>query len=65
MKIMLNGEPHETSAGNIAELVESLGLPAPTLLIEHDGNALRREEWAGSALSEGARVEMLRIAAGG
>lgn len=65
MKITLNGEPYETSARNIAELVESLGLPAPTLLIEHDGNALRREEWAGSALSENSRVEMLRIAAGG
>lgn len=65
MKIALNGEPHETKASTIAELVESLGLPAPTLLIEHDGSALRRDEWPAAMLREGARVEMLRIAAGG
>lgn len=65
MNITLNGDPHETNASTIAELVDSLGLPVPTLLIEHDGTALRHDEWAVSALSENSRVEMLRIAAGG
>jgi len=65
MKITLNGEPHETGARTISELVESLALSAPTLLIEHNDSALRREEWPAAALREDDRVEMLRIAAGG
>ena len=65
MKITLNGDPHDTPARTIAELVEALGLPAPTLLIEHNGTALRRDEWPTRPLAEADRVEMLRIAAGG
>lgn len=65
MNITLNGDPHETAARTVAELVENLALPAPTLLIEHNGSALRRDEWAKIALSGGDRVEVLRIAAGG
>lgn len=65
MTITLNGDPHDTTARTIAELVETLGLPAPTLLIEHDGAALRRDEWPQRTLGEGDRVELLRIAAGG
>lgn len=65
MKITLNGDPHETTATTIAALVEALSLPAPTLLIEHNGTALRRHEWTGATLKEGDRVEMMRVAAGG
>ncbi len=65
MKITLNGDPHDSAASTIAELVDTLGLPAPTLLIEHNGTALRRDEWPATAVSEGDRVEVLRIAAGG
>jgi len=64
-KILLNGEPHQTSAATITELVASLGLPAPTLLIEHNGEAVRRNEWPTRPISEDDRVELLRIAAGG
>ena len=65
MKIALNGDAHETSARTVAELVEALALPAPTLLVEHNGAALRRDEWKERALREGDRVELLKIAAGG
>jgi sulfur carrier protein len=66
MRIYLNSEAHEiTKAGTIAELVEELGLPGPTLLIEHNGTALRRDEWVQQALAEDDRLEVMRIAAGG
>ena len=64
-KILLNGESHETAAETIADLVASLGFPAPTLLIEHNGDALRRAEWPSREVADGDRVELLRIAAGG
>ena len=65
MKIWLNGEEKEAAAENIAALVDSLGLAAPALLVEHNGLALRREEWELRALEVGDRVEIIRIVAGG
>lgn len=66
MKIVLNGTPHEiTRATHIGELVEELGLPAPIILVEHNGLALRREEWPLHPLAEADRVEIIRIVAGG
>ncbi len=66
MTIQLNGEPREfEQVRTIADLVGTLDLPAASLLIEHNGTALRREEWNEVELAEGDHVEVLRIAAGG
>ena len=66
MKIAINGEPRKIErATNIAELIEELALPAPATLVEHNGLALRREEWSGRVLAEGDRIELVRIVAGG
>jgi len=66
MTITLNGERREIlQATNVAELIEELALPAPATLVEHNGLALRREEWPTRALTEGDRIELVRIVAGG
>jgi len=66
MTVQINGEPREIArAKNVAELIEELELPAPAILVEHNGLALRREEWPGRSLTEGDRVELVRIVAGG
>lgn len=66
MKLLLNGEVRDVErATNVAELIDELGLPAPAMLVEHNGLALRREEWKDRALAEGDRVEIVRIVAGG
>ena len=66
MKIQLNGEPRELNgAQDITGLLAELGLAAPALLVEHNGLALRRDEWPGRGLVEGDRVEIIRIVAGG
>ena len=65
MKLFINGEERELEARTVSELVEVLGLPGPTLLVEHNGTALRREEWLSAQLAAGDRLEILRIAAGG
>jgi sulfur carrier protein ThiS len=46
----------ETRAETIAGLIEELRLPRQTVLVERNGEALRREQWA---------VEVLRVAGGG
>ncbi|MDD5199789.1 MAG: sulfur carrier protein ThiS [Terrimicrobiaceae bacterium] len=66
MTIFLNGGPCELHASRtVAELVAELKLPAPTLLIEHNGTALHRSDWPAAALVEGDRIELLRVVAGG
>ena len=66
MKIAINGEPRDIErAVNVAQLIEELALPAPAILVEHNGLALRRDEWKAHALTEGDRIELERIVAGG
>jgi sulfur carrier protein len=64
-QILLNGEARTVHALTIASLVDELQIPGATLLVEHNGKALRRDEWPTHPLAEGDRVELLRIAAGG
>ncbi|MEO8353947.1 MAG: sulfur carrier protein ThiS [Chthoniobacteraceae bacterium] len=66
MTIRLNGETRTfEDVRTIADLVSHLDLPAATLLVEHNGSALRPAEWDGAGLTEGDQIEVLRIAAGG
>ena len=65
VKIWLNGEEKEVDAENITALINTLGLPSPALLVEHNGLALRRDEWELRVLEAGDRVEIIRIVAGG
>ena len=65
VKVRLNGTERETRAGTISKLVDELGLPRQTVLVELNGEALRREEWDAAPLRDGDAVEVLRVAAGG
>jgi sulfur carrier protein len=66
MTVSLNGEPREVrTARTVAALVEEFELPAPALLIEHNGTALHRSEWSAAPLADGDRIELLRVTAGG
>jgi thiamine biosynthesis protein ThiS len=66
MTITLNGEPRSlTEATTIAALVRELNLLPATLLIEHNGLALHREEWNSRALRDGDKIEFIRVVAGG
>jgi thiamine biosynthesis protein ThiS len=66
MKILLNGESRAvTEAKSISALVHELNLIPATLLIEHNGLALHREEWNSRALRDGDKVEFIRVVAGG
>jgi sulfur carrier protein len=66
MTLQINGDTRAVDgARNVADLVEVLGFPAPAVLVEHNGVALRRNEWAERVLAEGDRLEIIRIVAGG
>lgn len=64
--VFINGQPRTvTGARTILELVHELELTPGTLLVEHNGLALRPAEWNSHALAERDRIELLRVAAGG
>ena len=66
MKIILNGEARSVGEPTtISTLVRELNLIPATLLIEHNGLALHREEWNSRALRDGDNVEFIRVVAGG
>lgn len=66
MTISVNGENADArGAKTIAELIDRFEVPPQTVLIEHNGVALHRHEWSQSVITEGDRVEFLRVVAGG
>lgn len=66
MTISLNGEKADArGAVTVAELVERYQLSPQSVLIEHNGLALHRQEWPQRSLTEGDRVEFIRVVAGG
>ena len=64
-RITLNGQPRDTAAHDITALVAELGFARGTVLVEHNGTALRPAEWRERVLQSGDRIELLRLAAGG
>ncbi|HWM26657.1 MAG TPA: sulfur carrier protein ThiS [Chthoniobacterales bacterium] len=66
MKVWINGEPAETNgARTIAELAAHYGLHPNAVLIEHNAIALHQREWVERLLTEGDRIEVVRVVAGG
>jgi sulfur carrier protein len=66
MTISLNGESVDSrGAQTIEELVERYQLPPQSILVEYNGLALHRREWSDKTLTEGDRVELIRVVAGG
>ncbi|MEY2601013.1 MAG: sulfur carrier protein [Verrucomicrobiota bacterium] len=66
MRISLNGQEADAGAAQtVAELIGRLELPAETVLIEHNGVALHRREWPQKTLTDGDRIEIIRVVAGG
>jgi thiamine biosynthesis protein ThiS len=64
--ISLNGESVDArEAKTIAELIDRYQLPPQSILVEHNGLAVHRYEWAERSLSEGDRIELIRVVAGG
>jgi len=65
MKLILNGREREVQATQVEDLVAELGLPLAAALVEHNGIALLRSEWAMTNLQNGDRLEIIRMVAGG
>ena len=63
--VKINGAERGLNAATVAGMVDEMELPGPLVLVEHNGQALRKSEWQDTPLRDGDRIEILRIAAGG
>jgi len=63
--VTINGQRRDTPSENVAALLAELGFGNGTVLVEHNGTALRPAEWSQRPIENDDRFELLRIAAGG
>jgi thiamine biosynthesis protein ThiS len=63
--LVINGESKEVSATSLEGLLAELSLPSSLMLVEYNGKALLRSEWHAVRLSEGDRLELMQVSAGG
>ena len=63
--LTINGAERSADADTVAALVDELQLSGPLVLVELNGLALLKSEWAGSSLRDGDRIEILKVSAGG
>ena len=63
--LVINGESKEVNATSVEGMLSEFSLPAPLMLVEHNGKALHRSEWASINLVAGDRIELMKVAAGG
>lgn len=63
--VTINDESKEVVATDVEAMLSELSLPAPLILVEHNGKALHRSEWSSVMLADGDRIELMKVAAGG
>ena len=66
MKIYLNGTPHELdSPSTVSELLECIGCGGKPVVVELNEQAVFPRDYAVTRVEDGARVEVVTLAAGG
>jgi len=66
MRVVANGDPVELPDGaGLADLLRELGLGARWVVVERNGEPVRRADMATTVLAEGDKVELVRAVAGG
>lgn len=66
MNIYLNGKPHEiATAMALIDLLDRIGFGGKPVVVELDERAIFPRDYASTYVGEGARVEVVTLAAGG
>ena len=64
--VFTNGKARQVEPGKtVEEMIRDLKLTPSTLLVERNGKALLRQEWAGERVEHGDRLEFVKVVAGG
>ena len=66
MQVTANGDPVEVADGaTVADLLADLGLGGKWVLVERNGEPVRRSDLDATPLTDGDRLELVRAVAGG
>ncbi|MCD8292587.1 MAG: sulfur carrier protein ThiS [Prevotellaceae bacterium] len=65
MEIKVNDKPRETTATTLMELAVELALPEAGVAVALDNQMVKREAWAATPLSAGAKVIIIKAVCGG
>ena len=66
LAVTVNGERREAPAGaTVQSLLESLGLDPAHVVVECNGEILRRDDFASTPLAEDDALEVIRFVGGG
>lgn len=65
MQIKINGKPEEITPCTIAQLVTQRGIEPASLVVEHNLNIVKQDQWSRVELVEGDTLELLSFVGGG
>jgi len=67
MKVLVNDKEHvlEASSMTITELLEKLNIPSIGLVADLDGQIINNAELSSKNISDGSKIELIRIVGGG
>ena len=66
MQIHINGESRSLEKPvSVIALLDAIGMGGQPVVVELNGKALHQREHATEQVTEGARIELIRIVAGG
>ena len=64
--IFANGKARQVRPSQtVAEMIREMNIEPSTVLVERNGEALLRQEWAEKKVEHGDRLEFVRVVAGG
>jgi len=65
MQVIVNGEPTDTAAQTIAELLAQLGLADRPVAVERNASVVPKRHHADTPLADGDRLELVTLVGGG
>ncbi|NMO94315.1 sulfur carrier protein ThiS [Paenibacillus lemnae] len=65
MELIINGSRREMAAGNIADVIEKLGLTGKPVVVEAGGEVLVAEQWPCVKAVPGMTIEIVHFVGGG
>ena len=65
MILIFNGQPYDTAASTVAQLLEEKGIDADGTAVALSEQVVPRSQWESTPLTEGATVEVLTAVQGG
>ena len=66
IRVTLNGDAREVEEElTVAALLDSLGIKAPRVVVEHNMRILRAEDLAAARIADGDELEVLQFVGGG